>query len=85
MTFFDTSYSEREYFPWFNIDPLPSWERFLVNNQQVLFFAVLLLPLIGMQNPSPSVVTLVLQEDLQELLCCCNLNQSRICLIIEKF
>ena len=40
-----------------------------MNNQQVLFFAVLLLPLIGMQNPSPSVVTLVLQADLEEFLC----------------
>ena len=28
------------------------WERFLVKSQQVLFFVVLLLPLIGMQNPS---------------------------------
>ena len=56
-----------------------------VNNQKVFFFAVLLLPLIGMQNPSPSVVTLVLQADLQELLCRCCLNQSQIDLIHEKF
>ena len=49
-----------------------------VNNQQVPFFAVLLLPLIGMQNPSPSVVTLVLQADLQELLCRCCSNRSNL-------
>ena len=41
-----------------------------VNNQQVLSFVVLLLPLIGLQNPFPSVVTLVLQADLQDFLCC---------------
>ena len=34
---------------------------------------VLLLPLIWLQNPSQSVVTLVLQVDLQEFLCCCSL------------
>ena len=33
------------------------WERFLVKSQQVLFFLVLLLPLIGMQNLSHPVVT----------------------------
>ena len=44
-----------------------------MNDQQVPFFVVLLLPLIGMQNPSRSVVTLVLQADLQELQCrCCS-------------
>ena len=36
------------------------WERLLVKSQQVLFFVVLLLPLIGLQNPSPSDVTLEL-------------------------
>ena len=56
-----------------------------VNNQQVLFFAVLLLPLIGMQNPLLSVVTLVLQADLQEFLCRCSFNRSQIYLIHEKF
>ena len=30
-------------------------------------------------------LTFVLQEDLQELLCCCGSNQSRIYLIHEKF
>ena len=33
---------------------------------------VLLLPLIWLQQLSHSIVTLVLQVDLQELLCCCN-------------
>ena len=56
-----------------------------VNNQQVLSFVVSLLPLIGMQNPSPSVVTLVLQAYLQDFLCCCCLNQSQIYLFHEKF
>ena len=46
---------------------------------------VLLLPLIGMQNPSNSVVTLVLQADLQELVCRCCWNPSQIYLIHEKF
>ena len=48
-----------------------------MNNQQVLSFAVLLLSLIGLQKPSPSVVTLVLQADLQDFLCrCCHSQQS---------
>ena len=41
--------------------------------------------LCSYRKPSQSVVTLVLQVDLQELLCCCSLNQSRIYLIHEKF
>ena len=56
----------------------------LENNQQGLSSVVLVLPLIGLQNPSPSVVTLVLQVDLQDFSCCC-LNQSQIYLIHEKF
>ena len=52
-----------------------------MNNQQVLFFVVSLLPLIGMQNPSLSVVTFVLQSDLQEFLCLCCSNRSQIYLI----
>ena len=56
-----------------------------VNNQQVLSFVVLLLPLIWLQNPSHSVVTLILQVDLQDFLCCYCLNQSQIYLIHEKF
>ena len=61
-----------------------SSERLLVNSQQVPFFVVLLLPLIGMQIPSHSVVTVVLQADLQELLCRCCSNRSQIYLIHEK-
>ena len=60
------------------------WEQFLVNSQQVLFFVVLLLPLIGMQNPSHSVATFVLQADLQELLCRCCSNPSQIYVIHEE-
>ena len=56
-----------------------------VNNQQVLFFAVLLLPLIGMQNPSHSVVTLVLRADLLEFLFHCCSNRSQTYLFHEKF
>ena len=56
-----------------------------MNNQQVPFFVVLLLHLIGMQNPSHPVVTLVHQADLQELVCRCYSNPSQIYLIHEKF
>ena len=56
-----------------------------MKSQQVPFFVVLLLPLIGMKNPSPSVVTLVLRADLQELLYRCHSNPSQIYLIHEKF
>ena len=38
-----------------------------MNNQQFLSFVVLLLPLIGLQNPLSSVVTLVLQAELPGL------------------
>ena len=55
-----------------------------MNNQQVPFFVVLLLTLIGMQNPSHSVVTLVLQADLQEFLCRCYSNPSQINSIHEN-
>ena len=44
------------------------WERFLVKSQQVLFFVVLLLPLIGMQNLSHPVVTHILRAVLQDFL-----------------
>ena len=54
-----------------------------VYNQQILSFVVLLLPSIGLQNPSPSVVTLVLQADLQEFLCRCDSNPFKIYLIHE--
>ena len=49
-----------------------------VKNQQVLFFAVLLSPLIWLQRPSQPIVTPVLQVDLQELLCFCSLNHHII-------
>ena len=55
-----------------------------MKSQQVLFFVVLLLPLIGMQNLLHPVVTLVLRADLQELLCRCCSNPSQIYLIHEK-
>ena len=55
-------------FPWFNIDPIFQWERFLVKSQQVLFFVVSLLPWIGMQNLLHSVLTHILRADLRELL-----------------
>ena len=42
-----------------------------MKSQQVLFFVVLLLPLLDSQNLLHSVVTLDLQADLQDLLCCC--------------
>ena len=48
-------------------------------------FVVLHLPLIWLPNSSHSIVTFVLQVDLQELLCCCSLNQPQICLNHEKF
>ena len=37
-------------------------------SQQVIFFVVLLLPLIGLQNLSHPIVMDVLQADLQEIL-----------------
>ena len=46
---------------------------------------VLILPLIGMQNPSHPVATLVLQADLQEFLCRCCSNPSQMYLVHEKF
>ena len=61
------------------------WERFLVKSQQVLFFVVLLLLLIGIQNPTHSVVTNILRADLQEFLYLCCSNPSHTYLIHEKF
>ena len=55
------------------------WERFLVKSQQVLFFVVLLLPLIGMQNLSHPFVTHVLRAVIQEFLCRCCSNPSQTC------
>ena len=52
--------------------------------QQFLSFVVLLLPLIWLQWLSHSIV-FVLQVDLQELLCCCNLNRPHIYLFHKIF
>ena len=56
-----------------------------MKSQQVLFFVVLLLPLIGIQNLSHPVATHVLRADLQEFLCRCCSNPSQTYLIHEKF
>ena len=60
-------------------------ERFSVKSQQVLFFVVLLLPSIGMQNLLHSVLTLMLRADLREFLFHCCSNSSQAYLIHEKF
>ena len=54
------------------------WWLFLVKSQQVLFFVVLLPPLIGMQNLSHPVLTHILRADLLEslILCCSNSSQT---------
>ena len=86
ITFFETSYAERE-----NVSVVQYQsksfclsERFQMKSQQVLFFVVLLLPLIDMQNLSHPVVTHVLRADLQELLCRYYSNPSQIYLIHEN-
>ena len=61
------------------------WERFLVKSWQVLFFVVLLLPLIGMQNLLHPVLTHILRADLLEFLFHCCSNSSQTYLIHEKF
>ena len=61
------------------------WERFSVKSQQLLFFVVLLLPSIGMQNLLHSVLTHILRADLREFLFHCCSNSSQTCLIHEKF
>ena len=61
------------------------WERCLMKSQQVLFFVVLLLPLIGIQNLSHPVLTHILRADLLEFLCRCCPNPSQTYLIHEKF
>ena len=61
------------------------WERFLVKSQQVLFFVVLLLPSIGMQNLLHSVLTQILRTDLREFLFHCCSNSSQTYSIHEKF
>ena len=60
-------------------------ERFLVKSQQVLFFVVLFLPAIGMQNLLHSVLTHILRADLREILFHCCSNSSHTYLIHEKF
>ena len=72
------SCSVREYFTGsISIQFLLFMEQFLMKSQQVLFFVVLLLPLIGMQNPLHSVLTHILRADLREFLfrCCSNPSQ----------
>ena len=55
------------------------WERFLVKSRQVLFFVVLLLPLIGIQNLLHPIVTHILRAVLQEFLCrCCSVHHKLI-------
>ena len=49
---------------------------FLVKSQQVFFFVVLLLPLIGMQNPSHPILTYILRAELLEFPAQCCLNPS---------
>ena len=61
------------------------WELFLMKSQQVLFFVVLLLPLIDLQNLLHSVLTHILRADLREFRSRCCLNRSQIYLIHEKF
>ena len=61
------------------------WERFLVKSQQVLFFVVLLLPSIGMQNLSHPILTHVLRAELLGFLSRCCSNSSQTYLIHEKF
>ena len=56
-----------------------------MNREQILFFVVLLLPLIGKQNLSHPIFTHVIRADLQKLLCRCYSNPSQIYLIHEKF
>ena len=63
-------------FPWFNISPNSFHKCSLLCGFAFAY---------GMQNPSPSVVTLVLQEDLKELLCRCRSTRSKIYLIHGKF
>ena len=55
-----------------------------MKSPQVLFFVVLLLPSVGMQNLVHSVVTLDLRADLQEFMCHCCSNPSQNKLIHER-
>ena len=86
MTFFETSYAEREDSAGsMSIHFLSFIGMVLGNSTGSLSFVFLLLPLIWLQNSLHSIVTFVLQADLQELLCRCYSNPSQIYLIHEKF
>ena len=61
------------------------WGLFLVKSRQVLFFVVLLMPVIGMQNLLHSVLTHILRADLREFLFQCCSNSSQTSLVHEKF
>ena len=60
------------------------WGLFSVKSQQVLFFVVLLLLSIGMQNLLHSVLTHILRADLMEFLFHYCSNSSQTYLIHEK-
>ena len=84
----ETSYAERErVIPWFNMSPIPFIHRndawWIISKFSSLRFCFCLWS--ACKNPSPSVVTLVFQADLQELLCRCCSNPSQIYLMHEKF
>ena len=73
-------------FCWSNINPLSfiHWNSARwFSSFSLLWF--LLLPWIWLQKPSQSIVTLVLHVDLQELLCCCNLNRQYCWRFFEDF
>ena len=61
------------------------WELSLGKSQQVLFFVVLLVPLIGLQNLSHPVVAHILRADLLRFPAHCCSSSSQTYLIHEKF
>ena len=71
---------------WFNINPLSfihrNDARYIIKFSSLWFCFCLW---SGCKIFHNQLVTLVLQLDLQELLCCCGSNQSRIYLIHVKF
>ena len=69
-------------FSWFNFNPLSFIGMMLGTSTSSLLCGF---ALIWMQRHSQSIMTIVLQVDMQEFLCCCSLNQSQIYLIHEKF
>ena len=60
------------------------WELFMEKSRQVLFFVVLLWPLIGMQNLLHSGLTHILRADRLEFMFHCS-NSSQTYLIHEKY